>query len=88
MGRNSDRYCRSVRHVSGDTPENLQIGLCAFRNLFFYSFEVETSTRSQNVQQTAFDSTHCLRIKMSVQYMYSTLKELSKPGMRLLRGGG
>jgi len=56
-GRNSDRYCRSVRHVSGDTPENLQIAL---RNLFFYSFEVETSTRSQNVQQTPSDSTHCL----------------------------
>jgi hypothetical protein len=59
VGRNNDRYCRCFRHISGDTPENLQIVLCALRNLFFIpvisghlTFEVETSTRSQNVQQT------------------------------------
>jgi len=58
VGRDSDRYCRGFRHISGDTPENLQIVLSAFRHLFFIpvisghlTFEVETSTGSQTVVQ-------------------------------------
>ena len=60
MGRNSDRYCQSFRHISGVTAENLHIALRTLRHLFFIpvisghlTFAVETSTRSQNVQQTA-----------------------------------